>query len=296
VSIRPPIVAGMFYAGDKLGLQREIERAFLHELGPGKIPAEKGTARSLKAVVCPHAGYMYSGHIAAHAFSAIYEDGEPDVFVILGPNHSGRGATAAVWSAGGWRTPLGVVPVDENVASAILNQSTHVQSDETAHIREHSIEVQLPFLQFLYPTTKIVPICVNTDPIYFKSFIGDQKRIKNAVDVSTEIGRAISSALDETGVDGLVIASSDFTHRESATSAQSKDHEAIEHALALNPTGLAQTVNTRSASICGYAPIIASISFAKERGVTEGKLLKYATSGDVTGSHAEVVAYGAIAF
>lgn len=296
MSIRPPTVAGTFYEGDKAGLQREIERAFLHKLGPGKIPDTKGTTRSIKAVVSPHAGYMYSGHIAAHTFSAIYEDGEPDVFVILGPNHSGMGAAMAVWNTGGWETPFGVVQVDENVADAIIDQSQHAQPDETAHRREHSIEVQLPFLQFLFPTAKIVPICINTDPIYFKHFLGDQKCIKNAVDVSTEIGGAVSSALDALGVDGLVIASSDFTHQESAKSAHSKDQAAIEQTLSLDAAGFAQTVNARSASICGYAPIVTSIAFAKERGATIGKLLKYTTSGDITGDNGHVVAYGSIIF
>jgi len=296
VSIRPPIVAGTFYESDKDSLQREIEHAFLHRLGPGKIPDKKGTTRSIKAVVSPHAGFIYSGHIAAHTYSAIFEDGEPDVFVILGPNHSGMGADMAVWRAGGWKTPFGVVQIDENVADAIINQSPRAQPDENAHRREHSIEVQLPFLQFLFPTAKIVPICVNTDPIYFESFLGDQQSVNQVVDVSNEIGGAISSAFDEFGIDGLIIASSDFTHQESAKSAYSKDHEAIEHTLSLDAAGLAQTVNIRSASICGFAPIMASIAFAKERGVTEGKLLKYATSGDVTGSHGNVVAYGSIIF
>ncbi len=296
MTIRLPAVAGQFYEGDNVHLRTEMEQSFLHRLGPGKLPDKLGTTRSIKAVVSPHAGFIYSGHIAAHSYSAIFEDGEPDVFVILGPNHSGMGADLAVWRAGGWKTPFGVVQIDENVANAIINQSPRAQPDKSAHRREHSIEVQLPFLQFIFPTAKIVPICVNTAPIYFESFLGDQKSVNQVIDVSNEIGGAISSAFDELGIDGLVIASSDFTHQESAKSAYSKDHEAIEQALSLDAAGFAQTVNKRSASICGYAPIMVSIAFAKERGGTKGKLLKYATSGDVTGSHGNVVAYGSIIF
>ena len=289
VTIRLPVVAGQFYKGDEAGLRQEIERSYLHRLGPGRIPEQKGTARVLKAVVSPHAGYVYSGSVAAHSFSAIFEDGEPEVFVILGPNHHGAGEAIAVWSRGSWKTPLGEVTIDERVADAIITQSSYAKADERAHRQEHSIEVQLPFLQFLFPDAKIVPICMRSE-------IVTQSRVLDIWEMSTEVGQAVARALDQMGVDGLVIASSDFTHFESTRSAQSKDHEAIEKILALDDEGFVQTVYERYATICGYAPIVASMAFAKERGVKSGKLLKYTTSGEITGDHGHVVAYGSIIF
>lgn len=289
VTIRLPAVAGQFYEGDDVHLKNEIEQSFLHRLGPGKLPDQKGTARLLKAVVSPHAGYIYSGPVAAYTFSEIFADGEPEVFVIIGPNHRLAGETIAVWSRGSWKTPLGEVMIDERVADAIINQSRHAEADEHAHKHEHSIEVQLPFLQFLFPHAKFVPISMKAGPL-------GQRQVKETWERSTEVGRAVAGALDKIGIDGLVIASSDFTHFESSRSAQSKDHEAIEKILALDDEGFVQTVYNRNASICGYAPIVASMAFAKEKGAKSGKLLKYTTSGDVTGDYGHVVAYGSIIF
>ncbi|MFQ6126521.1 MAG: AmmeMemoRadiSam system protein B [Candidatus Heimdallarchaeota archaeon] len=289
MTIRLPVVAGQFYEGDEEHLKREIEHSFLHKLGPGKLPDQKGTKRLLKAVVSPHAGYIYSGPVAAFTFSEIFKDGEPEVFVVLGPNHHLTGETIAVWSRGSWKTPLGEVMIDERVADAIINQSRYAEADEHAHQHEHSIEVQLPFLQFLFPHAKIVPISMKAGSL-------TKHQVEETWKRSTEVGRAVAGALDKIGIDGMVIASSDFTHFESARSAQSKDHEAIEKILALDDEGFVQTVYNRNASICGYAPIVASIVFAKEKGAKSGKLLKYATSGDVTGDFGHVVAYSSIIF
>jgi len=235
------------------------------------------------------AGYIYSGPTAAHTYSSVFEDGEPDVFIILGPNHHGVGAETAVWRNGGWKTPFGVVKVDEKVADALIGQSPDFKADERAHKQEHSIEVQLPFLQFLFPNTKIVPIRIISE-------LGSQNRISELWEKSNEIGRTIANTLDSLDIDGLVIASSDFTHFESASSAFSKDHAAIDKIIKLDDEGFVQTVYTHYATICGYAPIITSIAFAKERGATIGKLLKYTTSGDISGDNGHVVAYGSIIF
>ncbi|MFX0201906.1 MAG: AmmeMemoRadiSam system protein B [Candidatus Hodarchaeota archaeon] len=289
MTIRLPAVAGQFYEGKEDHLRKEIENSFLHRLGPGKLSDQKGTTRLLKAVVSPHAGYIYSGPVAAYTFSEIFKDGEPEVFVILGPNHHLAGETIAVWSRGSWKTPLGEIMIDERVADAIISQSRYAEADEHAHKHEHSIEVQLPFVQYLFPHAKFVPISMKAGPL-------SQRQVKETWERSTEVGRAVAGALDKIGIDGLVIASSDFTHFESARSAQSKDYEAIEKILALDDEGFVQTVYNRNASICGYAPIVASMAFAKEKGAKSGKLMKYTTSGDVTGDYGHVVAYSSIIF
>jgi len=296
VTIRVPAVAGEFYEDTEDNLRREIERSFLHRLGPGRIPEEKGTNRALKAVISPHAGFIYSGPVAAHTFSAIFEDGEPEVFVILGPNHRGSGADIAVWNKGSWKTPLGEVKVDEKVAAEIINQSEYAKSDEQAHKLEHSIEVQLPFLQILFPNAKFVPICMNTDPIYHRSMLTNQDIITKNWKLCSDVGKEIAAALEILDIDGLVIASSDFTHFESAKNAKRKDDDAITKILSLDDENFTQSVSNQSASICGYAPIITSMAFAKERGATSGKLLKYTTSGDITGDNGQVVAYSSIIF
>ncbi|MEM3554168.1 MAG: AmmeMemoRadiSam system protein B, partial [Candidatus Bathyarchaeia archaeon] len=158
--IRLPSQAGAFYAGKAESLKRQIEECFLHELGPGTIPKVVEGPRRIVGLVCPHAGYMYSGPVAAHAYYNLASDGKPDTVVLFGPNHALYGSALAVMNEGLWRTPLGDVEVDGETANKIVREARIVDVDDSAHRYEHSIEVQLPFLQYLFGSAfKIVPIC-----------------------------------------------------------------------------------------------------------------------------------------
>lgn len=269
-----PVVAGRFYEGKEDLLQERLKNCFLGSLGPGKLPeGDPGTSRSLKAVIAPHAGYMYSGMPAAHSYLKIYEDGIPDHIVMLGPNHTGLGARLAVCNDD-WETPLGVAQYDSMLGAAIVEEDPYASNDCIAHSNEHSLEVQVPFLQYtLGPGVSFVPICVS-----------DQSYA-----VCESIGKTLAKLAED--MDILVIASSDFTHFESAASAQKKDNQAMEYLEFLDPEGFLTFVQSHRISICGAGPIAAAMIFAKERGATQFTLLKYATSGNITNDNSSVVAY-----
>jgi len=165
LKIRRPVQAGSFYSGTAESLKKQIEECFQHKLGPGKNPTVQKGPRNIVGLVCPHAGYMYSGPVAAHSYYNLAIDGKPDTVVIFGPNHTGEGSGLAVVKEGAWRTPLGDVQIDEAVAHEILRKSKIIDVDDSAHAHEHSIEVQLPFLQYLYNAAfKFVPICCCRSP------------------------------------------------------------------------------------------------------------------------------------
>jgi AmmeMemoRadiSam system protein B len=281
LNVRRPCQAGAFYAGRAESLKTQIEECFTHKIGPGRIPkvAEKGL-RSLVGFVSPHAGYMYSGPVASHGFYALALDGRPDAIVIFGPNHTGQGSGISMMNEGVWRTPLGDVQVDTEIADRIMHESSLVDLDESAHMFEHSIEVQLPFLQYLYGSDapKFVPICF----------------LMQDLESSQEVGQATAKAL--TGKNAAIIASSDMTHYEPQKSAEKKDKLALEAAEKMDETQFYTTVESHGISICGYGPIIALITAAKALGAKNAKLLKYATSGDVTGDFSAVVGYASVAF
>ena len=281
MSVRPPAVAGAFYSGTEKGLRRQIEWCFRHELGPGELPEPVDRPlEKLVALVCPHAGYMYSGPVAAHAYARLAKEGKPDVVILLGPNHTGFGRSVAVYPRGAWRTPLGDVEVDERVVQAILERAAIASDDEAAHAYEHSIEVQLPFLQYFYGSGfRIVPICMMFQDLR----------------TSTEVGQAIAAAIKELGLNALVIASTDLTHYEPHEVAVRKDSEVIKAIEALDVSGLYRAVEELPVSMCGYGPTAAAMVAARELGATRGELLKYATSGDITGDRSAVVGYAAIA-
>ncbi len=272
--VRMPVVAGRFYEGKEDLLQKRLENCFLGPLGPGKLPeGEPGSTRSLKAAIAPHAGYMYSGMPAAHTFLRIFEDGIPEHIVMLGPNHTGIGARLAVCNDD-WQTPLGVAQFDSILGDAIVKEDEYATNDCIAHSNEHSLEVQVPFLQYAFgPGVSFVPICVSD-----QSFA-----------VCESIGKTIAKLADE--MDILVLASSDFTHFESAESARKKDNQAMEYLEFLDAEGFLSFVRQHRVSICGAGPIAAAVVFAKERGATQFKLLKYTTSGDITKDDSSVVAY-----
>ncbi len=272
--VRMPVVAGRFYEGKEDLLQERLKNCFIGPLGPGSLPdGEPGTTRSLKAVIAPHAGYMYSGMPAAHTFLKIFEDGIPDRIVMLGPNHTGIGARVAVCNDD-WQTPLGIMQYDSVLGAAIVEENEYASFDCIAHSSEHSLEVQVPFLQYtLGPGVTFVPICL-TDQSYA---------------VCESIGKTLANLANE--MDILVLASSDFTHFESAESARKKDNQAMEFLEFLDPEGFLSFVRGHRVSICGAGPIAAAMIFAKERGATQFNVLKYTTSGDITKDNSSVVAY-----
>ncbi|MHA1216168.1 MAG: AmmeMemoRadiSam system protein B [Candidatus Thorarchaeota archaeon] len=269
-----PVVAGSFYEGERGLLTRRIEECFTGPHGPGRLPeGSPGDSRSIKALVSPHAGYIYSGGAAAYGYLRLFEDGRPEHIVIFGPNHTGLGARLAVCDED-WETPLGVVKYDRALGNMIISQDSFATRDCLAHGREHSIEVQLPFLQYIFPgDIQFVPICVS-----------DQ-----SWEVCESIGKTVASLADD--MDILVIASSDFTHFEHADVARQKDYQALEFLEQMDPKAFLDFVHRHRISICGAGPIAAAMVFAKERGAVEFNLLHYTNSGAVTGSPESVVAY-----
>jgi AmmeMemoRadiSam system protein B len=280
LKLRYPAVAGSWYAGTPNSLRKQIEQLFMHRLGPGSLPQVVSEGpRSIVGLVVPHAGYMASGPVAAHAYHHLAEDGKPDVVVIFGPNHTGHGSALSIMNEGAWRTPLGDVEVDTETADKILQASSIVDVDDRAHVYEHSIELQLPFLQYLYGSElKFVPICF----------------MMQDLESSREVGKAVASALK--GKNELVIASSDMTHYEPQERAEKKDRMAIDAALELDEERYYNTVESYGISTCGYGPVIAALTAAKELGAKKAELLSYGTSGDVLGDRSAVVGYASIAF
>ncbi len=263
--VRNPIVAGQFYPGSPVGLRRMIES--MVEPGVEKV--------EVVGLVSPHAGYVYSGFVAGAVISRIKFK---DTFVILGPNHTGRGKAFSIMSKGAWRTPLGDVEIDLELGRRILAASSYLEEDFAAHQYEHSLEVQVPFLQFFKPDVRIVPIILaHGDGAVYK-----------------KIGREVAGAIKESKRGVVVLASSDMTHYEPHESAKTKDSKAIEAILALDEDELLKRVDELDISMCGYAPVVSLISAAKELGAKEAELVKYQTSGDTSGDYSAVVGYAGI--
>jgi AmmeMemoRadiSam system protein B len=273
MKIRRPAVSGMFYAGTARELEEQIEWCYRHKVGPGTIPRvnSKGL-REIVAIVVPHAGYYYSGPVAAHAYKELADDGIFDTAVILGPNHTGYGYPVSLWVGDGWSTPLGEVEIDKKLAQKLLG--TVIKADETAHIREHSIEVQLPWLQHLYKKVKIVPITMLAQDL--------------------ETARSVGKAISQAGDNSIIIASSDFTHYEPHSVAMEKDRLVIESIVALDEEELYKRCERLGCTMCGYGPVASAIVAAKEMRGKKANLLKYATSGDTSGDFSRVVGYGSI--
>jgi AmmeMemoRadiSam system protein B len=280
MKIRRPTQAGAFYEGDAEALKAQIESCFLHEFGPKKLPTvNKNGPRRVVGLMCPHAGYMYSGPVAANAYYELAQDGKPDIVVVLGPNHTGYGSALAVMNEGFWRTPLGDVEVDGETANQLVRETRFVDVDDAAHRFEHSIEVQLPFLQYLYGSAwKLVPVCFQ------------MQDLSSAV----EVGNALVEVLADKNA--VVIASSDMTHYEPQGNASAKDMAALKAVEALDEKKFYSIIESRNVTACGYGPISAVIAFAKGLGAKEAKLLCYKSSGDVTGDYSSVVGYAAVSF
>jgi AmmeMemoRadiSam system protein B len=267
---RHPAVAGHFYPGSRDALREQV-KGFI-------VPA----ARKAKAlgVMVPHAGLIYSGAVAGAVYSGIEL---PDTFVLIGPNHTGLGAPVSIMTSGTWETPLGAVGIDTELATTIQSKSRRFQEDPLAHLREHSLEVQLPFIQYLKEHFTIVPI----------------QLLDTRLATCQEVGRAIAEAIREwqdkaAGRRALVVASSDMSHYEPADTARAKDEKAIERILHLDPAGLHHTVMDSGITMCGYGPAAAMLFACKELGATGAELVKYTNSGDVSGDFDQVVGYAGV--
>ncbi len=276
---RPPAQAGTFYPDTEGALRTQIHNCFLHSLGPRSIPSIPAKPDDqLVGIIVPHAGYDYSGPVAANSYYSLATSGLRESVIILGPNHTGYGSGVSTMTDGQWATPLGEVPVNSSLASSITRLSGLIDVEEEAHKREHSIEVQLPFLQFIYPRRfQFVPICMMLQDL----------------ETSVEIGNAIAKASSETGT--MLIASSDWTHYESHESAKKKDMEVIQAVLEMDEKKFQETIEENHVSACGYGPVTAVLHASKMLGATQAKLLSYQTSGDTAGDKRSVVGYAAIA-
>ena len=282
---RAPAVAGMFYPDNARELRALIDQSFRNQrFGPGTtLTSTPSTNQQPKiyGIVSPHAGYIYSGTVAANGFYKISSADFHDV-IMVGPNHYGIGSWVAAMKDGTWETPLGDVQVNSQMAEEIGRRSAALQFDDYAHSRDHCLEVQLPFLQYIMQDFKIVPVVL----------------ISQNRDTAFDLGNAISQTIMEMDTldSPLLLASSDFTHYEPNSEAHRKDGELIKTILALDINRFYAVLERMNISACGYGAIATMMVAAKNLGATRGELLKYATSGDVTGDISAVVGYSSIVF
>ena len=265
--VRRAAWADHFYPGRPAELHEELEKHLAGQAGP-KIA--KPTA-----CVSPHAAYIYSGQVAGAVYSSMEL---PDRFVILCPNHTGRGAPLAIMSEGAWQTPLGNAPVDSPLASALKKKCHLLFEDAQAHRREHALEVQLPFLQKLRPAMCFVPIAVGIE----------------AYEALELLGAALAEAIAGAGGGVLIVASSDMNHFENDERTRQKDRRAIDQVLALDPRGLYDTVRREHISMCGYCPTVAALIASRRLGASKAELVRYATSAEASGDYSRVVGYAGL--
>ncbi len=260
--IRKPVVAGQFYPQTEASLNKMLS-------GLVNPEAEKEPA---KGVIMPHAGYIYSGYVAGVTISKVEIK---KTAVILGTNHTGSGKPFSIMTSGSWLTPLGEVKIDAEIAKSILKGSSLLKEDPSAHMYEHSIEVEIPFLQYLKKDIKIVPIVVS---------VGD-------IEDYQLLGKEIASSFEKVGRSALFIASTDFTHYESKEKAEEKDRLAINAILDIDEERLFNVVKELNISMCGLGPTCTLISLCKNLGAKKAGLVKYQTSGDISGDYTSVVGY-----
>jgi len=263
--VRKPAVAGAFYPADPAVLLREIRT----------YAAPEATVTSCLACVVPHAGYMYSGHVAGAVYSRVHL---PKRLILLGPNHTGLGQPLAIMSAGMWLTPLGEAPIDEPLARELAALFPFLREDSEAHRKEHCLEVQLPFLQALLSEFSFVPVLIGT----------------SRLDVLLDLGEALSDLLQSHGAEVLVLCSTDMNHYEPDAVTRVKDAYAIEKILALDAAGLHDVVAREHISMCGVAPTVALVAAAHRLGAQRAELVKYATSADVSGDRDYCVGYAGV--
>jgi MEMO1 family protein len=262
--LRLPAVSGRFYPsnpGELTALVRQYTKV-----------ENAGELIEARACLVPHAGYVYSGHVAGAVYSRIFI---PKKILILGVRHYPQGANAAILSSGAWRTPLGDAPIDEGVAEALRAACPLLREDSVAHSSEHSLEVQIPFLQILQPEFTFVPVALGA------------VRFEDLVTVGEAIGRVIAASEEEI----LLLTTSDLNHYENDATTRVKDHKAIDRILALDARGLYDTCRTEAISMCGLGPTVAMLSALQILGTTQAQLVRYATSADVSGDISAVVGY-----
>lgn len=267
--LRLPAVAGQFYPANP----RELSR-LIRQFTTTEAPLEKVRAR---ACIVPHAGYVYSGGVAGAVFSRLIL---PVKIIVVGVRHSPPGADLAILSKGAWRTPLGDAPLDEELARKVREACPGLQEDSVAHSREHSLEVEIPFLQALQPGLTFVPIAVGT--LRFPEL--------------RELGMGLARVLQESQEEVLIVTSSDMNHYEDDETTRRKDAKAIEKLEAVDARGLYDVCRTMGISMCGLGPAVATLTAMKEIGVTRGEVVRYATSGDVSGERDAVVGYAGMIF
>lgn len=269
-NLRTPAVAGRFYAENEQALRDQIHSCYRHDVGPGTSPGVEDGPPAIRGIVAPHAGLPFSGPVSAHAYAALEASGRPETVVIIGPNHTGIGASIALPEADEWRTPLGDHQIDERLRQTVKAE-TDATIDGLAHRREHAAEVHLPFLQERFGDVSILPISLRRQDKTTASALGEVLRVTSDDDT-------------------VIIASSDFTHYEPHEVALERDQLALDPIREMDPDGLIETVQREGLSVCGYGAI-ATMMHAVEGTV---EVLKHATSGDTSGSKDEVVSYAAL--
>ncbi len=262
---RPPAVAGQFYYGTAASLKGQVEQYISRDTVKEKVIG----------ALSPHAGLMYSGHVAGAVYSSI---SFPETFILLGPNHTGLGAPLSLMASGEWEIPTGILSIDEDLAGAIKGELPAISLDAQAHAFEHSIEVQLPFIAYFSADARIVPIAVKNASLQ---------------DCKT-IGEGIARAVKHSGRSVVIVASSDMSHYISDTHARKLDNLALNEVLGLNPEGLYTVVVRQNISMCGFIPATIMLYASKMLGATEAELVKYATSGEVSGDYEHVVGYAGV--
>jgi AmmeMemoRadiSam system protein B len=267
--LRHPAVAGRFYPGDPDDLRTEAQ-GYLSQSTSSAVATKKAIG-----CIAPHAGYMYSGHVAGAVFSQIEI---PQLCVVLCPNHTGMGRALAMMSEGSWETPLGEVPIDAEFALALQQRFPTLHNDPAAHRAEHAAEVELPFLQLKQPSLRIVPIALGTGHF----------------EVLEQLGMALADVIARRGDPVLIVASSDMNHYESDLVTRAKDHRAIERILTMDARGLFDVVTQQNVSMCGFGPAVVMLTAARQLGAKSAELVKYATSGDVSGDREMVVGYAGV--
>jgi MEMO1 family protein len=275
-TVRHPAVAGRFYPAQPEVLREEVRAYLSSALSPASEStlAPKPPQPAL-GCIAPHAGYMYSGHVAGAVFAELQV---AESCLLLCPNHTGMGYALAIMSEGAWETPLGDIPIDSNLAAALKQRFPLLREDAAAHRSEHAAEVELPFLLARQPCLKFVPIALGTAQF----------------EVLSQLGEAIADVIAEQKSNVLIVASSDMNHYESDAVTRIKDQTAIDSILHLDPRGLYDVVTQQHVSMCGFGPAIAMLTAAKKLGATSAELVKYATSGDVSGDRDLVVGYAGI--
>ena len=264
--LRKACVAGYFYPKQKEALNKELAS----RINPAadKCPAT--------AVISPHAGYIYSGNVAGAVYSSVVI---PNKVILLGPSHRPISSRFGIWRKGDWETPLGSVPIDDDLSENLLQKSSLISDDTRAHEQEHSLEVQLPFLQYLNPQVTIVPITMT----YFADFSDLQ-----------ELGVAVADAVRGAKESVLIVASTDMSHQEDQETARKKDYQAIGQIQMLDPAGLYETVRSKNISMCGYQATTAALVASRALGAQKAEVICYQTSGDVTGDYSSVVGYAGL--